>query len=67
MLVQPRETEDNRAVRQSRNVQGDGLRVVAWGSELRRKITGKGASGWGAAIYELHRDGLGKGTRTDPS
>ena len=61
MFVQPRETEDHRAVRQPGDVQGDGLRVVAWGSELRRKIAGNGARSRGAAVYQLDWDGLGMG------
>ena len=48
-------------MRESSNVQGDGLRVVAWGSELGWEVAGDGASNWRAAINELDRDRLGMG------
>ena len=61
MLVQPREAQDDWAVRQSGDIQGNGFCVVAWGSELGLEVASDGACGWRAAINELHRDRLGMG------
>ena len=48
-------------MRQSGDIQGNGFRMVAWGSELGWEITSDGASSRGAAIDEFYRDRVGMG------
>ena len=63
--MQPREAQDDCAVRQSGDIQGNGFCVVAWGSELGWEVAGDGACSWGTAINELDRDRLGMGVGRD--
>ena len=61
MLVQPRESQGDWVVSQSGDIQGNGFRMVAWGSELGWEITGDGANSRMAAIDEFYRDRVGMG------
>ena len=61
VLVQPREAQDDWAVSQSGDIQGNGFCMVAWGSELGWEITSEGGSSRRAAIDEFYRDRVGMG------